>query len=577
MPAVDDRDCPQSCVCHYDNAQGSYTVSCTELAGYPQILSGLPPSLTEFRLSHVTVKELNLTMFAAFPNLKNVILRHCEIETVTCGSARDILNNLKLEVFDLSHNLLKTVPRDLPPSVKQLLLSHNQLLEITSEDFSSFFAIHELFLDHNLITNIPALTLENRKDTTVYGLRFVKKLALNSNRINSISPHAFTNMKDLLALTLAKNQIVELSASTFEHLISLTHLDLRRNSLTLLPSDIFLQMKTLRYLDLSHNLLSVFPYGLPMLEWLDLSHNRIKTVEEDRKSDVYPTEVWNLAYNPLHCDCHLLWLKELYDSREHVVKHLEIEPKDFIPVCSTPAKLAGKSWDKLENHLFGCDANPSDPEDIQGLNMLNVQNPSEQEEGTNGDIQISIKIGSVTDSTVQVHWLYDGVTVSPNIPIILQYYVFGMRTATTKHVEVAITQREYLLKHLRAETNYILCVTPGRKRQPGGSTMLPSDLTLDDCVEIATKSPPPVQITSYVTVIWYYILGMLATFIAIFTTIGGLALLYGTLNSKGTDWSAKYANTSSNQSFLDGTEADGNTYMTDQPLSARIFKKEHAD
>ena len=68
-------------------------------------------------------------------------------------------------------------------------------------------------------------------------------------------------------------------------------------------------------------------------------------------------EVFLIGGNPLHCDCELLWLKELFNTREYLLKYIEIERNRFVPICASPDDVRGGMWDVLGDEAFGCENN----------------------------------------------------------------------------------------------------------------------------------------------------------------------------------------------------------------------------
>jgi hypothetical protein len=408
--------------------------------------------------------------------------------------------------------------------------------------------LKELFLDYNLLLSIKTTTFHDSNEIT--SLKSLLKLVLNANKLSFIASNSFDGLSSLAALTVAENNLIHLEKDIFTGLTNLRHLDASRNKLSHMEDDTFQDLSQLKYLNLNSNKLSSFPRRLPMLEWLDLSHNTIRVITENSKSDIYPVEVLNLSHNPFHCDCYLRWLKELFDRREYLINHIDLNPMDFIPSCASPEKLAGETWNRLSDELFVCDT-PNDES--------RVKLPSRS------DVDVNTRVGQVTDTTIQLIWSSSTPSFSAG-NVLIQYYVFGYRSASMKHVEVAAAQSDYTIKRLRPSSNYVICARAKQVTGDHDKDTPPPPLSLDDCMEVATKEPKAPPLASRLEVFWYYILGMFATFIGIFTVIGGFAMLYGLWNSK-TDWSAKYI---AEDSYLDGS-----TYATDEPISND--KKPHKD
>ena len=535
--------CSNQCTCNVkSHMPESFIVNCTEITSVPK---DLPLKANELLFSYSPLHKFNLADLSHLTLSKRLVLDHCNLSEFL--SNQDLVKKLPdLEVLDLSYNNLKTIPAGLPASLRTLLLSHNSIVVIDYQStLSHMHNLEELFLDYNLLTDIKVTTFHD--DQSLTSLSSLKKLVLSSNRLNLIEDDVFKGFDSLSALTLADNQLSSLHKGMLSGLDSLRYLDVNCNKLSTIDDETFHSLRQLKYVNMSHNRLTTFPHSLPMLEWLDMSHNLIQVISEDLKSSIYPIEVLNLAHNPLHCDCHMRWFKELYDRREYLVKHIEISAKDFIPTCATPESLAEESWDLLGDEVFTC--SPVDTE-------------VSEEAGATG---VTTRVGIVSDTTIQVIWT-SSMPGFASWNILIQYYVFGHRTATMKRIEVSAAQPDYVLRHLRPSTNYVICVQAKKMTSDHQQLSPAPPVSLSDCMEVSTKEPKPPQLTSRLEVLFYYILGMLATFIGIFAAIGGFAMLYGIWNSS-TQWSARYVGV---DNYLDGT-----SYPTDEPIIKD--KKPHKD
>jgi len=149
-----------------------------------------------------------------------------------------------LKVVTCTKQRLRSVPDDIPRSVTELYLSHNLLTEIGRGTFKN-------------LTNLTALSLEY-------------------NLIDKMADGAFLGLTKLETLYLRENQLTELSAEVFQDLCSLSYIYLSQNKLVHIPDMRYAQ--NVIYLALDNNNLesASFPDGfrnLTRLSTVVLSNN----------------------------------------------------------------------------------------------------------------------------------------------------------------------------------------------------------------------------------------------------------------------------------------------------------------
>lgn len=525
------NNCPDTCNCSEDSTLEGTVVNCSarKLIRVP---NDLPSTTVSLQLDKNVLNRVIISL-AKLPNLKVLSLKSCNLlslELIWDLKEKGRSESPSLQVLDLSDNTLQDVPEGLPESLRTLQLSYNNLTSLNIAPLLPIKKLEELFVNHNSLTEINADVFKASDLADITCLRSLRKLALNGNSIRIIWPLAFADLESLVALTLANNDLSSLSVDTFAGLWNLQHLDLNENHLQLVENDTFKNLESLRDLDLNSNLLKTVPFGLPMLEWLDLSANQIHRVfEKESKVDLYPTEVFSLARNPLHCDCELLWLKELYGRRETVFRHMSKSPNELTPSCASPLHLHGESWDILGDEVFRCgEGFQEEP------NVLSAMVPPAVDENDAVPGLFRVRRGLTTDTTIEIHWKLEGPQTFTYLYI--QHYAFGMRDKTTKYSLVSLKDRRHLVENLRPESNYVVCAIPKTNNIEPEQL---SPLSLNHCLEVATKEPPPVLIMSYLTVFGYYLVGMLATVIIVFCCIGVLALVYGVISARHSTWAAK--------------------------------------
>ena len=514
--------CPSACSCVSDGQPDSGVVVNCSNVGFTSVPVNIPRDTVELDISSnpgITELTVDTVKPSSLRNLRRLTARSCQLRLVNV----DVFNHEllpRLDMLDLSHNDIEKMSissdeAQAQTSLSQLILSHNKIRYIADVRVKLYPHLQHLNLDNNLISTISnrsfCQTTNSCNISTGQALMLLQTLSMRGNRITHIDSGVFKHMSSLKRLDLSKNWLSSVDVDMFSGLVNLQQLDLSSNQLILIGDDAFRSLASLHRLDLSRNKLSRIPRGLPMLDWFDMSHNAVRNVSEDQQADLYPVEVVNLAGNPLHCDCRMLWLKELFDSREYLLrlKVVDADPADFVPVCATPAALTSRSWDLLSDDLFVC-GDDGDSTTSGGTASTTTE-------------LLQVRLGAVTDQTVDISWSVE----SPVKTVVIQHYVFGLRTATVKHVQVGATLRQYTLRRLRPGTSYMVCVVPilGGVGFDGSSV---TPLSFDHCVEVATKDAVvPLELPSQSSMFGCYVCGMMVTVACVLGCIGIAAMLFG--------------------------------------------------
>lgn len=103
-------------------------------------------------------------------------------------------------------------------------------------------------------------------------------LYLKFNRIEYVSPHAFSGLDNLIVMDLSSNRIKNLEHGTFHNLYKLFKLDISLNSIEYLNEDIFEHLQSLRHLVVAkNNFKTINPHTfdpLLSLEYINMSFNK---------------------------------------------------------------------------------------------------------------------------------------------------------------------------------------------------------------------------------------------------------------------------------------------------------------
>ena len=200
--------------------------------------------------SHNQIEFIDgFNFFSKFPNLESLDLAFNQFHSLS--------NTYFLNLFRL----------------KYLILNNNQILTIENGTFSYLKNLLLLDLSQNLIYNLGGNIVFDQ-------LSNLRNLILSSNQIEQISMNDFRGLSSLLSLDLRRNQINQVEEKSFLFLRNIILLKLGSNKLKSLNKSLA-KLKSLRHLDVSFNNLNHLDVEyLETLSFLDVSHNtRLNQVE----------------------------------------------------------------------------------------------------------------------------------------------------------------------------------------------------------------------------------------------------------------------------------------------------------
>ncbi|XP_037960562.1 uncharacterized protein LOC119689738 [Teleopsis dalmanni] len=223
-----------------------------------------------------------------------------------------------------------------------------QVLDLTGNEITSI--LHDTFANINLLN--------------------LQKVYMAKCRLRLIERYAFRKLINLVELDLSYNMLTMIPAQAFEFISELREIKLSGNPIFRVQNDAFIKVPQLVRLELSDCKLSVVEVrafaGLESsLEWLKLDGNKLSEVRSGTITSLANLHGVELARNQWNCSCALRPLR-LWMLRKNI-------PYGVPPICRAPARLAGRTWDKIDLDDFACVpqiiATDTTAHGVEGLNV----------------------------------------------------------------------------------------------------------------------------------------------------------------------------------------------------------------
>lgn len=310
---------PPKFPCDINVCNNSNIISNCNQRQLTNVPSGIPGNVTVLDLSKNDIYNITAESFS---NLFNLTILNLNFLNYRKNKDRVIINSMafknltKLTALKLVKTNLTDIPTNLPPNVRKLDLSNNNIM-LQTMNLSSLANITHLWLTKNCYSWNPcksSVTVENNTFAVMTKLRILdltynnltavpkglpqslEELSLGFNQIAHIFQDDFLGLKNLQALKFqgncprcenapfpcvpCKNSSLDIHPLAFRSLTQLERLHLGGNSLRRLDSSWFQNLTKLKVLYLSFNLLEkaitedapCLQY-LPQLKKLDISFN----------------------------------------------------------------------------------------------------------------------------------------------------------------------------------------------------------------------------------------------------------------------------------------------------------------
>lgn len=287
------------------------SVQCSDVFFYESVLRtnhfGYLPNLQTLSLEFCKIRRIPSLAFSGLSGLQDLVIRthNSEWSAMVMELEADAFTGLNsLRTLNLTMNNLWSVPGSTfcgLSSLQELNLSANYLQDIHELGFvkDCNIPLEVLDLSHNSLVSIPPNAFAQ--------LARLEVLRLDNNNINVLEDQAMGGLVSLKTLSLANNQLVALPPELFSGPSSrLEELYLQNNSLSVLAPGLFAPLEHLLVLNLSRNELtndwvtSAALSPLVRLVALDLSYNKLTKLDQSLLSGLTALQILNVRNNNLH-------------------------------------------------------------------------------------------------------------------------------------------------------------------------------------------------------------------------------------------------------------------------------------
>ncbi|XP_070944639.1 nyctalopin [Macaca nemestrina] len=364
------RACPTACAC--STVERGCSVRC-DRAGLLRVPADFPCEAVSIDLDRNGLRFLGERAFGTLPSLRRLSLRHNNLSFITPGAFKGLP---RLAELRLAHNgdlrYLHARTFAALGRLRRLDLAACRLFSVPERLLAELPALRELAAFDNLFRRVPGalrglanLThahlergrIEAVASSSLQGLRRLRSLSLQANRVRAVHAGAFGDCGVLEHLLLNDNLLAELPADAFRGLRRLRTLNLGGNALDRVARAWFVELAELELLYLDRNSIAFVEEGafqnLSGLLALHLNSNRLTVLAWAAFQPGFFLGRLFLFRNPWCCDCRLEWLRDWMEGSGRVTD---------VP-CASPGSVAGLDLSRV---TFGRSSNGLcvDPEEL---------------------------------------------------------------------------------------------------------------------------------------------------------------------------------------------------------------------
>ncbi|XP_067268836.1 biglycan-like isoform X1 [Pseudorasbora parva] len=290
--------CPFGCRCDLR------VVQCSDL-GLGYVPYDIPADTLLLDLQSNRITEIREGDFKGLTNLYALVLRYNQISKV---HPKAFLPLKRLQKLYISHNLLTSIPKNLPPSLVELRIHDNHIKKVPAFSFSGLHNMHVIEMGRNPLQN------SGFEPGAFMGLK-LNYLRISEAKLTGVPKDLPSSLHEL---HLDSNQIQAIELVDLSQYTQLQRLGLGSNQIRHIEHGALSYLNNLRELHLDNNRLPGVPSGLPHMKYLQVVYLHSNNITNVGVDDFCPTGfgIKRVFYNGI----------SLFDNP---IRYWEVQPATF--------------------------------------------------------------------------------------------------------------------------------------------------------------------------------------------------------------------------------------------------------